>query len=155
MISQIIFRYFDRKSAAIKVLRDYKSMEKIIKNTKGKILDEQMKMYSLGSFAMDGMPHAHNLHSREDRITNSIDKIDFLKDRYEAAREYMSWVNPAWHSLTEEEQYLLSQFYFDEDARRDNLITDIADRMCICTQSVYNKKNKALEKFTMLLFGVK
>ncbi len=155
MISQVIFRYLDRRSVAISVLRDYRNMENIINTSKDKVNEEQMKLYSFGSYAMDGMPHIHDNHAGENRIVNIIDKIDFIKERYENAMEYMSWVKPAWNSLSEDDRYILSEFYVEDRMRGDYVAEGIADSMCMCSQSVHNRKNKALERFSSLLFGIK
>ena len=104
---------------------------------------------------MDGVPHSHNPHAGEERLINIIDDIDFLEERYKLAEEYMAWFTPAWEALNDEDRYLLSSFYFDSYEKGDNTAEGVAKDMCLCVQSVHNKKNKALEKFTALLFGAK
>ena len=155
MISQVIFRYFNKKDAAINVLKDYEGMKKIIKTSKMKIMEKRGMMYSLGGLRMDGVPHSHNPHAGEERLINIIDDIDFLEERYKLAEEYMAWFTPAWEALNDEDRYLLSSFYFDSYEKGDNTAEGVAKDMCLCVQSVHNKKNKALEKFTALLFGAK
>ncbi len=154
MVNRVIFRYFDKKNAAIAALKDYENMSNIIRTTKRKVAEKQEKMYSLGGLRMDGMPHTHNQHAGENRIISLIDDIDSLLGKYDMAMDYMSWVTPAWNALSEEERQILSRFYFEGHERGDCTADDLADSLCLCVQSVHNKKNKAIEKLASLLFEI-
>jgi len=98
------------------------------------------------------MPHARNLQSAEDRILKGIEEIDVLKERYRQAVEYMEWFSPAWEELSRDEQYVLETFYLQDDSRT-GAVYDICDHFHIERSSAYNKKNRALEHLTTLLFG--
>lgn len=39
------------------------------------------------------------------------DKLDILWERFSQAIEYMAWFEPAWSSMTDTEQRILSEFY--------------------------------------------
>ena len=62
----------------------------------------------------------------------------------------MEWFEPAWDSLTEEERYVLETFYTDEVK---GSIHDICSHYSIERSSAYNKKNRALDKLTLQLYG--
>ena len=91
----IIWKYLDKKAAAIAALKDYDSMKFIIDNTDADIKNTYHKMAGIGSPGFDGMPHSKTPQAAESRVTSCIDEIDVLKERYRQATEYMSWFVPA------------------------------------------------------------
>ena len=105
---------------------------------------------TLGSPAFTDMPGGSpNPQSGEMRIITAIDEIDVLRERYRQAKEYMEWFQPAWDSLSEDERYVLEQFYWHED---QNIYT-ICEHFGIERSSAYNKKNRAVQHLTLLLYG--
>ena len=119
----IMWKYLDKRAAAIKAIGDYDNMQFIIQNTKDEITVESDRMVGVGSPNMDGMPHAHNPQAGEERILDGIEKIDILKERYRQAVEYMDWFQPAWDGLTDDDKYVLECFYQTESSDV-NLICD-------------------------------
>ncbi len=148
----IIWKYLDKRSAAVEALKDHSSMKFIISQTGDEIKNTYDKMSGVGSPRFDGMPHSNNPQAGEERILKGIEEIDVLKERYRQAAEYMEWFKPAWEELTEDEQYVLETFYDDEDYQ-SGAVYDICDRYHIERTSAYKKKNRALAKLAVLLFG--
>lgn len=148
----IIWKYLDKRSAAVDALKDYKSMKFIIDHTDDEIKNAYEKMSGVSSPQFDGMPHSHNPQAAEERIIKGIEEIDVLKERYRQAIEYMAWFLPAWEELSEDERYVLATFYSDEERQTDS-IYDICDRFQIERSSAYNRKNRALGKLVTLLYG--
>ena len=64
----------------------------------------------------------------------------------------MEWFKPAWDALTGKEQFALSEFYQNEDSRAD-AVASICDRFSIERSSAYNKKDRALARLALLLYG--
>jgi len=149
----IMWKYLDKRTATIAAIKDYDSMQFIIKSTDDEIRRSYDKMSSLGSPRWDGMPHAHNPQAGEERILNSIEEIDVLKERYRQAMEYMDWFKPAWEQLSEEERYCLETFYGDGNTYGSNAAYYVAEYFKIEQSSAYKRKNRALDKLTVLLFG--
>lgn len=149
----IIWKYLDKRSAAVDALKDYGSMKFIIEHTDDEIKAAYEKMGGVSSPKSDGMPHARNPHAAEDRMIKGIEKIDVLKERYRQAVEYMAWFLPAWEELSEDERYVLESFYGDSNEYGSSVIYKIADHFHIEQSSAYNKKNRALHHLTILLFG--
>ena len=111
------------------------------------------KMSSVSGVRYDGMPHVRNLHAAEDRIINAIDEIDVLKERYRQAVEYMDWFVPAWEQLSEDDRYVLDTFYSEDNEYGSSVVDDIAEYFHIERASAYRRKNRAIDKLTVLLFG--
>ncbi len=149
----IIWKYLDKRSAAVDALKDYSNMKFIIGNTNDEIRAAYEKMGGVGSPQPDGMPHAHNPHAAEDRIVKGIEEIDVLRERYRQAVEYMEWFLPAWEELSEDERYVLEAFYSEDNEYGSGSADDVADYFGIERASAYRRKNRALAKLTTLLFG--
>ena len=149
----IIWKYLDKRSAAVDALKDYGSMKFIIGHTDEEVKSAYEKMGGVSSPQLDGMPRSHNPQASEDRIIKGIEEIDVLKERYRQAVEYMAWFVPAWEELTEDERYVLQTFYGEENQYGASAIYDICDHFGIERSSAYNRKNRALSHLAILLFG--
>ena len=149
----IIWKYLDKRSAAVDALKDYGSMKFIIGHTDDEIKSAYEKMEGVSSPQLDGMPRSHNPQASEERIVKGIEEIDVLKERYRQAVEYMAWFVPAWEELTEDERYVLQTFYGEENQYGASAIYDICDHFGIERSSAYNRKNRALSHLAILLFG--
>lgn len=149
----IIWQYLDKRGAAINALKDYSSMAYIIEHTDEEIANIHDDMVSISSPEFTDIPHdSFNPQSGEIRLTSAIDEIDVLRERYRQAKEYMEWFQPAWDSLSEDERYVLEQFYWHEEDAFD-AISAISNRFHIERSSAYKRKNRAVSKLTLLLFG--
>lgn len=148
----IIWKYLDKRSAAVDALKDYSSMEFIIANTSSEIKNTRDKMCGVRGPQFDGMPRTHNLQAGEERILKGIEEIDILQERYRQAVEYMEWFKPAWEQLSEDERYVLETFY-NEEGSQTGAVYEICDYFHIERSSAYNKKNRALAKLAVLLYG--
>jgi hypothetical protein len=99
------------------------------------------------------MPSTHDPKAGEKRLIACINEIDVLKERYRQALEYMDWFQPAWDALTEDEQYVLKEFYLDDEQKQIDAVYNICDNFNIERSSAYNKKNRALQHLALLLYG--
>lgn len=145
----VIWQYLDKRSAAINALKDYSSMKYILEHTDEEIANIHDDVASIGSPVFSDMPHnASNPQSGEIRLTVAIDEINVLRERYRQAQEYMEWFQPAWDMLSEDEHYVLEQFYWHETD-----VYKICDHFGIERSSAYNKKNRAVQHLTILLYG--
>ena len=148
----ISWSFLDKRKATINAMEAYDSMDFIVRNSNDEIAAVRAKMEGVGSPNLDGLPHAHNPQAAEDRMLKGIEEIDTIKERYRQAVEYMGWFKPAWDRLTDEERFVLDVFYKDaEDC--DGPAMMVADHFGIERSSAYNRKNRALDHLTMLLYG--
>ena len=74
----IIWKYLDKRSAAVDALKDYSNMRFIIEHTDDEIKAAYEKMGGISSQTPDGMPHTHNPNAMEDRLVKGIEEIDIL-----------------------------------------------------------------------------
>ena len=149
----IMWKYLDKRSATIAAIKDYESMQFIINSTDDEIKRVHEKMTSVGSPKWDGMPRTHNPQASEERILKAIDEIDILKERYRQAVEYMDWFKPAWEQLPDDDRYCLETFYGDGNTYGSSAAYYIAEYLHIEQPTAYKRKNRALDRLTVLLFG--
>lgn len=148
----IAWNYLDKRSGTVQAIKDFSSMKFIIDSTDSAVKNVYDGMSGVGSPNMDGMPRSHDPKAGEGRIVSGIDEIDVLKERYRQAVEYMAWFVPAWEQLDEDERYVLKTFY--GSGERGLLTVDaIAEYFQIERASAYRRKNRALDKLTVLLYG--
>ena len=147
------WKYLDKRLVTEAAIKDYRDMQFIIRNTSEDIRQTGNGMVDIQSPRLDGMPHAHNPGAFEDRVIDGIEEIDTIKERYRQAVEYMGWFQPAWEELSEDERFVLSEFYGGCGDYGDGTAWHIAERFNIDRSSAYRKKNRALDHLTTLLFG--
>lgn len=127
----IVWQYLDKRAAAINALKDYSSMKYIIEHTDEDIATLNEEMSSPASPVLNGMPSTHDPKAGEKRLIACINEIDVLKERYRQALEYMDWFQPAWDALTEDEQYVLKEFYLDDEQKQIDAVYNICDHFNI------------------------
>ena len=149
----IMWKYLDKRSATIAAIKDYESMQFIINSTDDEIKKTYEKMTSLGNPKWDGTPRTHNPQAGEERILKAIDEIDILKERYRQAVEYMDWFKPAWEQLSDDDRYCLETFYGDGNTYGSSAAYYIAEYLHVEQPTAYKRKNRALDRLTVLLFG--
>ena len=142
----IIWQYLDKRSAAVNALKDYSSMTYILAHT-----DEEIAQVHEDTTDMPG--GSPNPQYGEMRVINAIDEIDVLRERYRQAKEYMEWFQPAWDSLSEDERYVLEQFYGGEEEKQIDAVYNICEHLHIERSTAYNKKNRAVQHLALLLYG--
>ena len=150
----IIWHYLDKRGATVNALKDFNSMQYILKHTDEEIANVHDDITSVGSPMLSDVPKGpHNPQANENRIVNALNKIDVLKERYSQAVEYMRWFEPAWMALSEDERFVLRSFYWGENDNQTDAVYDICDHFSIERSSAYNKKNRAVDHLALLLYG--
>ena len=149
----IAWTYLDKRRAAEDAIKDRGSMEYIIATHREDEAALREDLASPSSSTPSGLPGAHDPHAGEARLAGGIDEIDVLQERYRRALEYMAWFKPAWDALSDDDRYMLTEFYDQAEGSQTDAIGGICDRYHIERTSAYNKKNRALAKLTLLLYG--
>jgi hypothetical protein len=150
----IAWVYLDKKAAALKAVKDYSSMDRIIQNYISAIENARTRMDSVRSSAASLAPgSAHKLSSDEERIVEAIDSINVIDERYRCAVDYMNWFIPAWSTLNEAEQIVLSEFYRHDNISRSILLSNLSSELFLERSQIYRIKDKAIERLALLLYG--
>jgi len=81
------------------------------------------------------------------------DPVSVTEQRKQQAQEYMDWMKPALVALNEEDRACLEIYYWNGDTERRCAVQEIQDYFRIERTSAYNKKNRALMRLALLLYG--
>lgn len=148
----VMTKYLDTRKAAIAAMQDYPIMEHAAEQT-SEVADQlRSDLVHPASPRLDGMPRHANPHAGENRIAATLDKIDLLAERQREACEYLAWFLPAWALLSEDDRFVLEGFFLAEGSQ-DERVTAIADHFYIERDSVYRRKNRALDRLANALYG--
>lgn len=146
--------YINKKSATIEALRDYGSMKHILQSYVDDAAEARDYLTAIHSPAITRIaPGAINAHGEDGRICRSLDLIDIVNDRYQQALEYIAWFQPAWEALSDEECFILSEFFIRNDGNKTDLVTSLCERLCLERTQVYRRREKALTHLSRLLYG--
>jgi hypothetical protein len=85
-------------------------------------------------------------------LAASLDELDVMQERYRQAIEYTGWFEPAWASLTDDEQLVLREFYMGEN-QRSGAGARLEARLNYGHAQIERCRKKALSRLSLLLFG--
>ena len=85
-------------------------------------------------------------------LAAQLDKLDILRERYSQALEYMSWFEPAWSSLTDTEQHILTEFYMREN-QKSGATYRLMNELNYSQSQVERLRASALSHLRIMLFG--
>lgn len=148
----IALKYINKNAATVAAIRDYENMRFIINNTPQEIKDVYEQMTSPRGPKLSGMPSVRNPQGGADKIAAQIDKLDILRERYSQAIEYMAWFEPAWSSLTDSEQHILSEFYMT-DNKKSGATYRLMSKLNYSESHVERLRSNALNHLRSKLFG--
>jgi hypothetical protein len=85
-------------------------------------------------------------------LADSMDKLDVKQERYRQAIEFMGWFEPAWGSLTDDEQLVLREFYMGASLH-SGANARLEVKLNYSHAQVDRYRKKALTRLSLLLFG--
>ena len=103
------------------------------------------------SATTDGTPISGGGNTREDSMLSNIVHRDELKRRLKEARLWVAQVDKALSVLDDEERLVLDRFYIH---RAKGNVGELCERLNLEKTAVYDRRDKALRRFTIALYGV-
>lgn len=138
------------KFEAIEKLRQYEAKKKALESIPEERARLESVMSGIRSATSDGSPVKGGGSGREDMMLNNIVQREELDRSLEQTQKWVKVVEAALKVLDNEERMLLERLYINPV--RGNL-----DRLCgelgIEKSSVYRRRDKALQHFTIALYG--
>ncbi|RRK09712.1 restriction endonuclease [Lactiplantibacillus garii] len=150
----IMWNYLDKRRATIAALKDYDGMKFIIDSYRDDLKQVKEQMMSINSpqygFAPSGTKKDN---PTEHRLLHGISQTAKLNERYQQAQLYFKWFEPAWDELSEDEHFILDVCYRTPHQSMNEGLTIVMNKYFIAKTTAYNRKNKALDHLTLLLYG--
>ena len=138
------------KFEAIEKLKQYEAKKRSLRNIPEEIKRLEAAMQSIRSATADGNPVQGGGSGREDMYLSNIVQREELERSLEQAQKWVALADAGLEFLTEEERLILDRFYI-------NPAKGNVDRLCgelgIEKSQVYNRKDSALRRFTISLYG--
>ena len=138
------------KTEAAEKLRKYDAMRQAVLNLPVEIKRLQIDAQSLRA----ANPRSVSVHGggnrREDALMNNLVHRQELSWSLEQAKDWLKMTDRALTILTPEEKLILHRLYiYPERGALDRLCNELG----VEHSSIYRKRDKALERFTMALYG--
>ena len=137
------------KKEAIDKLVCYNARKRALRTIPNQIKELRLRRQGIHAARTDGVAVGGGTR-REDRIINSIVYEEELRERLAATKLWVESVDEALACLDDQERLILDRFYISPHSGS-------ADRLCeelaMERSSVYRKKDQALRRFTMALYG--
>lgn len=140
------------KGAAVDKLRNYEAHKQALENLPLEIRRLESAYAGIRSATTDSTPVSGGGGStREDVMLSNIVHRDELKRRLKEARLWVAQVDKALAVLSDEEQLVLDRFYIRP--AKGNVDT-LCGQLHVERSAVYDRRDKALRRFTIALYGV-
>ena len=146
----LAWKYVDKQAVVISVIRDFDSMKTIIETTPDEVKDK----YDIITNPVQAMIEmsTSNSYMHKSKIEKTIEDVDFVKQRYANAIEYMEWFLPAWTNLKDQDQVIIREYYMSGNLRSGASIR-LQHELNYSERQIDRMREKALKTLTVLLFG--
>lgn len=138
------------RAEATEKLRKYDAMCRAAQN-----IPEELKRLEMEACALRGKPAdataVRGGGTREEALINNLLRRQELETALEHAKLWVSATQRALTALTEEERMILQQMVISPQRGG---VAQLCEKLCCEHSSVYRKRDRALEKFTIALYGI-
>lgn len=139
------------KHEAVEKLKQYEVKRAALEDIPLEIKQLELGMQSIRSAKPDSSPVRSNGAARENMMLNNITYREELDISYQQTKSWVERVEKALDTLTQEEYTILDRFYINPEKKAaDRLAGDLR----VDVKTVYRRKDEALRKFTLALYGV-
>lgn len=139
------------RSEAIDKLKSYAARMEALENIPKEIKRLESAYAGIRSATTDGTPISGGGNAREDSMLSNIVHRDELKRRLKEARLWVVQVDKALAVLDDEERLVLDRFYIH---RAKGNVGELCERLNVEQATVYRRRDSALRRFTIALYGV-
>ena len=138
------------KDEATEKLKKYDAMRIATRNIPQELTRLEQVAKSLHSPNMDDPVQCTNLRSREDSLLNNMVHRQELSFALQQAELWLDVTDRALGALTPEEKLILHRLYIYPER---GAIERLCGELGIEQSSIYRKRDKALHRFTLALYG--
>lgn len=139
------------KYRAIDKLKDYSAQKAALQNLPEEIVRLESEACSIKSATADGTPVKGGGSGREDRLLSNIVMREELKAMLRRAKLAVGMVDRGLSVLSKDERHILDVMYIiREKGYVDRLMIEYGLQE---ESSLYKKANKALQRFTIAMYG--
>lgn len=138
------------KSEAIERLNRYPAMVRAVENIPLELNRLRWDMEGIKSIRTDKIPSPGASGPMDDKMINNIIKREELNRALESAKIWVETTDSAMNVLTQEEQTILKCMYVEP---KRGVVNFLCSELGVEQSSVYRRRDAALYRFTMALYG--
>ena len=138
------------KNEAIERLNRYPAMVQAVENIPLELNRLRWDMESIKSIQPDRISSPGTSGPSDDKMINNIIKREELSRALESAKIWVETTDSAMNVLTQEEQTILQHMYIKPQR---GVVNFLCSELGIEQSSVYRRRDAALYRFTMALYG--
>ena len=135
---------------AIAKLRDYTARKAALANIPDEIARLEADCGRIRSATTDATPVQGGGSTREDMMLSNICLRLELEKRLADTKTWLETMDAALGELSDEERLVLERFYVNP---HKGSIDRLCEELCMERAGVYKRKDKALRRFTVILYG--
>lgn len=138
------------KFEAIEKLKQYTAKKQALRTIPVEISRLESVMMSIRSATADGTPVQGGGSGRENMMLDNIVQREELERSLEQAQKWVALVDAGLEILSEDDRLILDRFYVHpEKGAAERLAGDLR----LDTKTIYKRKDDALRRFTISLYG--
>ena len=138
------------KTEAMEKLRRYDAMQQATRNIPEEISRLELAARSIRSARTDGTPVKGGGSKREEMLLDNLVHRQELEWSLDQAQSWLQSTERALSVLSPEEQLVLQRFYICPER---GSVQRLCGELGVEQSSIYRKRDKALHKFTIALYG--
>ena len=138
------------KREAIDKLKNYEAHREALENIPKEIKRLESAYAGIRSATTDGTPVSGGGNTREDSMLSNIIHRDELKRQLKEAGLWVSQVDEALDILSDEEKMVLERLFIHPVK---GAMSALSEQLNIDKTTVYRRRDKALRRFTIALYG--
>ena len=139
------------KEEATEKLRKYDAMRLAIQNLPEELKRLEQAACAIRSARVDGTPVKGGTNRREDMLLSNLVCREELANALDQAKIWVSTADRALGALTPEEKLVLHRLYIYPER---NALDRLCQELDLEQSSIYRKRDQALHRFTMALYGI-
>jgi hypothetical protein len=137
------------KTEAIDKLKQYDAMRCSLDTIPQELQRLQLRAQSLKSLDLSS-PVVRSGNQHDDALINNLVHRQELESTLEQACLWVTQVEQALTVLTPDERLVLDVMYIKQER---NAVDKLCQELCRDTPTIYRRRDKALRKFTLALYG--
>ena len=140
----------DWKISAIEKLKQYKAKRQALEIIPMQIAEIESTMISIRSGANVAPVSGGKSTRKENMLLSYIVQKEELQRNLDRVKLWIEFMEKGLNILDQDERKLLDRFYITGGRRA---VGDLADEFAADVKTIYARKDKALRKFTIALYG--
>lgn len=141
----------DWKHETIEKLKDYRARRNALVSISEEITRLKEAACSLRAVSVDGMPGNTGLNAQEDRLLSNLVHRQELERRLTDTQLWLTTMDRALDQLDREDRQILEKFYIHPGKGN---VDRLCEELCIEKSGIYKRKDKALRRLTIALYGI-